>query len=251
MSERAQTRESIAGKPVIVTGAARGIGFAIAEALGAVGARLALFDIDRQALDEAVARLGATGVEAVPVAVDLSDAAAIPAAVDNARQALGPIAGLVNNAGIIQLKPMGELSVADFDLTIAINLRAPFLLIQAVAPDLKAAGWGRVVSIASSAGKTGGSSAQGVYGVSKAGVICLTKSWAKELAPSGVTVNSISPALIETDMIKGLSEFVRMVPLGRLGQPAEVAGTVAFLMSDRAAFITGEDIDVNGGFLMD
>jgi NAD(P)-dependent dehydrogenase (short-subunit alcohol dehydrogenase family) len=247
----ANDHSAIAGKAVIVTGAAGGIGLAICEALAAIGAKIALFDIDQAALDKAAEKLRAAGATAHPVRVDLSDATAIVAAVDAARQALGPIAGLVNNAGILQLKTLADTGVEDFDLTIAINLRAPFLLIQEVSKDMLAARSGKIVSIASSAGKTGGSSSQGVYGLSKAGVIVLTKQWAKELAPSGISVNSISPALIETPMIKGLEQFAKLVPLGRLGQPSEVADAVAYLMSDRASFITGEDLDVNGGFLMD
>jgi NAD(P)-dependent dehydrogenase (short-subunit alcohol dehydrogenase family) len=247
----ANDHSAISGKAVIVTGAAGGIGLAICEALAAVGARVALFDIDHAALDKAAEKLRATGATAHPVRVDLSDASAIVPAIDDVRSALGPIAGLVNNAGILQLKKLADTGVKDFDLTIAINLRAPFLLIQEVSKDMLAAKAGKIVSIASSAGKTGGSSSQGVYGLSKAGVIVLTKQWAKELAPSGISVNSISPALIETPMIKGLEQFAKLVPLGRLGQPSEVADAVAYLMSDRASFITGEDLDVNGGFLMD
>jgi NAD(P)-dependent dehydrogenase (short-subunit alcohol dehydrogenase family) len=247
----ANDHSAIAGKAVIVTGAAGGIGLAICETLAAIGAKIALIDIDQAALDKAAEKLRAAGATAHPVRVDLSDATAIVAAVDAARQALGPIAGLVNNAGILQLKTLADTGVKDFDLTIAINLRAPFLLIQEVSKDMLAARSGKIVSIASSAGKTGGSSSQGVYGLSKAGVIVLTKQWAKELAPSGISVNSISPALIETPMIKGLEQFAKLVPLGRLGQPSEVADAVAYLMSDRASFITGEDLDVNGGFLMD
>jgi NAD(P)-dependent dehydrogenase (short-subunit alcohol dehydrogenase family) len=232
----------------IVTGAAGGIGFAICERLAMDGHRLALFDVDDDRTTAAAERLGG---DARAYRVDLADGMAIAAAVEAVRAGQGPISGLVNNAGIIQLKPLAETTIGDFDLTLAINLRAPFLLLQAVAPDMTARRSGAIVSIASSAGKTGGSSAQGVYGASKAGVICLTKSYAKELAPYGVRVNSVSPALIETPMIKGLSHLAEAVPLKRLGQPSEVADVVAFLMSNQSSFITGEDIDVNGGFLMD
>lgn len=232
----------------IVTGAAGGIGLAICQRLAEDGYRLALFDVDEAKTEAVAAELGGA---AQPYRVDLASPEAITAAVDAVRARQGPIGGLVNNAGIIQLKTLAAMTVGDFDLTMAINLRAPFLLLQAVAPDMIARGTGAVVSIASSAGKTGGSSAQGAYGVSKAGVICLTKSYAKELAPHGVRVNSVSPALIETPMIQGLSHLAETVPLKRLGQPSEVAEVVAFLMSNRASFITGEDIDVNGGFLMD
>lgn len=242
---------AITGKAVIVTGAAGGIGYAICEALAAVGAKVGMLDIDETALEAAAEKLRAGGAEAAPARVDLSKADAIVPAVEAVRAAFGPIAGLVNNAGILQLKTLADTTAADFDLTLAINLRAPFLLIQETSKDMIATGGGKIVSIASSAGKTGGSAAQGVYGASKAAVTAITKSWAKELAPHSIGVNSISPALIETPMIKGLEQFAKLVPLGRLGRPSEVADAVLFLMSDRASFITGEDLDVNGGFLMD
>lgn len=236
---------------VVVTGAAGGIGRAIACALAADWPRLAILDLDVERQAETLAALRAAGAEAEAFGVDLVDPVAVLGAVAAVRSRLGPIGGLVNNAGILKLTPLSETSGADFDLTVAVNLRAPFLLIQAVAPGMIAAGRGTIVSIGSSAGKTGGSTSQGVYGMTKAGVICLTKSWARALAPHGVRVNSVSPALIATDMLRGLEELVRAVPLGRFGRPEEVAEVVAFLMSDRAGFITGEDIDVNGGFLMD
>lgn len=235
----------------IVTGAAGGIGRAIAVALAAEWPRLALVDLDAGRQAATLAAVRAAGAEAEAFGADLAEPGAAEAVVGAVRARLGPVGGLVNNAGILQQKPLAETTAADFDLTVAVNLRAPFLLIRAVAPDMVAAGQGAIVSIASSAAKTGGSSAQGVYGMTKAGLICLTKSWARALAPHGVRVNSVSPALIATDMIRGLEGFVSAVPLGRLGRPEEVAEAVAFLMSDRAAFVTGEDLDVNGGFLMD
>lgn len=236
---------------VIVTGAAGGIGYAIAQTLAETWPRIALLDLNADAVEARAAELRAGGADARAYSIDLSDADAIAPTMDRVRGDFGPIEGLVNNAGILQLKTLASTTASDFDLTIAINLRAPFLLIQSVAPDMIGAGRGAIVSIASSAGKTGGSSAQGVYGASKAAVTCLTKSFARELAPHGVRVNSVSPALIETPMLAGLSHLASAVPLGRLGKPAEVASVVAFLMSESASFVTGEDVDINGGFLMD
>jgi 3-oxoacyl-[acyl-carrier protein] reductase len=236
---------------LIVTGAAAGIGRAIACALATDWPRIALVDLDAARLDDSVAAVREAGAEAAVFCADLAQANAADSVVDAVRRRFGPIGGLVNNAGILKQVPLSDTDCADFDLTVAVNLRAPHLLIRSVAPDMIAAGMGAIVSLGSSAGKTGGSSSQGVYGMSKAGVICLTKSWARALAPHGIRVNSVSPALIATDMIRGLEQFASAVPLGRLGQPGEVAEAVAFLMSDRAGFITGEDIDVNGGFLMD
>lgn len=245
---RPQTKRE---RTAIVTGAAGGIGRAICRALAEDWGNLALFDIDADRLAELAGELADCGVETLAVPVDLADTDAIAPAVAAVQERFGTVGGLVNNAGIIQLKALAETTSADFDLTVAINVRAPFVLIQQVVPDMIARGWGKIVSIGSSAGKSGGSGGQGAYGATKAALMCLTKSFARELGPNGVTVNSVSPALIETDMIKGLEQFAKSVPMQRLGQPFEVADAVAFLMSERAGFITGEDLDVNGGFLMD
>ena len=236
---------------VIVTGAASGIGKAVGAALAPDWKGIALFDINATALDAEAEALSALGVEAMPVTIDLSDAGAIAPAIAVVREQLGAIGGLVSNAGIIQLKPLADTSVADFDLTFAINLRAAFLLMQLVAPEMVARKYGRIVTMSSAAAKTGGSGNLGVYPPTKAALTCLTKAYARDLAPHGVRVNSVSPAFIETPMIKNLSHLVTQIPMGRLGRPEEVGDAVAYLMSDRAGFITGEDLDINGGFLMD
>lgn len=238
-------------RTAIITGASGGIGRAICRALAEEWGNLALFDIDADRLADLERELATLDVQTISVAADLADPQTIVPSVAAVRDRFGRIGGLVNNAGIIQHMALSDMTVADFDLTVAVNLRAPFLLMQKVVPDMLSLGWGKIVSIGSSAGKSGGASRQGVYGASKAALMCLTKSFAKELGPHRITVNSVSPALIETEMVKGLERFAEAVPLQRLGQPGEVADAVAFLMSERASFITGEDLDVNGGFLMD
>ncbi len=163
---------------------------------------------------------------------------------------------LVNNAGIYEVLPVEEISEAQWDRVLDVNLKGAFFCCQAVVPAMKRQGEGRIVSVASSAGKAGGTLAGAHYSVSKAGVICLTKQLARELGPYGITVNAVAPGRIDTPMIRVASDeeneaFVRRTPLGRLGTPEDVAGAVVFLASDAASFITGEIVDVNGGLLID
>jgi 3-oxoacyl-[acyl-carrier protein] reductase len=132
-----------------------------------------------------------------------------------------------------------------------VNALGTFLCSKAVIPNMKAARWGKIVTVGSSAGKTGGSMPQGVYGASKAAAMVMMKSLSRELAAYNINVNAVAPALIETDMIRGLGEFVERIPLGRVGQPADVAKVVAFLCSEGASFMTGAMVDINGGFLID
>ena len=164
---------------------------------------------------------------------------------------LGPVELLVLNAGIYVVEPFEETSLESWRRTIDVNLTGAFLCAQRALPAMREAGFGRVVALGSSAGKTGGKRHAAAYGASKAGIMVMAKSIASEYAEHGITANALAPALIDTDMIAGLPDMSGMIPVGRLGRPDEVAGVVAYLCSTQAAYITGEVVDVNGGFLID
>ena len=243
-------------KVAIVTGAGRGIGLGITLALAREGARVAACDIRADLLHEALAEIEALGGEARAFQMDVTQQAQIQHVVDQTLDRWGTIDILVNNAGIYEVLPFEEIGEAQWDRLLAVNLKGAFFCCQAVVPAMKRQGSGRIISIASSAGKTGGTLAGAHYSVSKAGVICLAKQLARELGPHGITVNAVAPGRIDTPMIHTVSDeenaaFARRTPLGRLGTPQDVAGAVVFLASDEASFITGEILDVNGGLLID
>ena len=241
----------LTGRNAIVTGGARGIGRAVAEKLMVVGARAALLDADEKQLRETTAAFKTAGYNALGVVCDIADEVSVRRAMQQVKASFGSITILVNNAGIIQFKTLEHTTLEEWDRVLAVNLRGAFICCKMVIPDMKAAHWGRIVNVGSSAGKTGGSVPVGAYGISKAGIMCLAKSLASELAPFGVTVNAVAPAAIDTDMISGMAGLVSRVPLGRLGRPEDVANAIAFLCSEEASFITGEVLDINGGFLID
>lgn len=241
----------LAGRTALVTGAGRGLGRAISRRLAELGARLALGDIDAGALDETAHLIHDLGGEAVTYVFDVSDADAVRSALAR----IGPLEILVNNAGICPLTPADEISEAEWDRVLAVNLKGPFLCTREALPALRAAGWGRVINIASLAGQMGGIAVGVHYAASKAGLLGLTKAFARLLAPYSVTVNGIAPGTLETGLTAGWPEQVRQglqakIPLGRFIQPEEVAAAVAFLCSSTAAAITGATVDVNGGLLM-
>lgn len=249
----------LSGRTAVVTGGGRGIGRAIALRLAAMGASLALLDLDEaslqesQALVEAVARQAGGGApgRAIGLRCDVTDEEGVAAALSRVRAELGRVSVLINNAGILQFKLLAESSLSDWDRTMNVNLRSAFICSRAVIPDMVAMRWGKIVNVGSSAGKTGGAKNVGAYAVSKAGLMCLAKSLAIELAPYGVNVNAVAPALINTAMLDGIADLVGRIPLGRVGEPEDVANVIGFLCSEAAAFITGEVVDVNGGFLID
>ncbi len=232
----------------IVTGAARGIGLAIARRLTQSGARVLMADLDEAAL-QAVA---GTIEGAVPCVVDVCDSRAVQRMVDGAMRALGHIDILVNNAGIAGTpKPIAEQTDADWAKVLAIDLSGVFYCCRAVVPHMVARGYGRIVNIASIAGKEGNPNAI-PYAAAKAGVIGLTKALGKELAQTGVLVNCVTPAVIETDILKQHTpEFnayiLSRIPMGRMGQPEEVAELVAWLASDVCSFSTAAVFDISGG----
>lgn len=236
----------------IVTGAARGLGRAIAQALAEEGARLALLDVDWPTLQETANAIGGRD-RVIPLHTDVSEENSVHDAVERVLQEYGRVDILVNNAGITSLTPIPDITPAEWDRTLAVNLRSVMLTSQAVFPIMRRQEGGVIVNMASMAGKVGGLKIGPAYSASKAGIICLTISLARAGAPHGVRVNAIAPAFIESAMMPAekRNEYIPLIPLGRMGTPADVASAVLYLVSDRASFITGEVLDVNGGALMD
>ena len=229
----------------LVTGASRGIGAAVALTLAELGAAVAVNY--RERADDAgtiVARIKAGGGRAIAVHADVSQAAAVAAMVDQVASALGPIDILVNNAGMAIVRGIDDLSEEDFDRTIAVNLKSTFLCTQAVLPMMRAHKWGRIVNISSGAARGAGAIGPH-YNASKAGMEGLTRGYAARLVKEGITVNNVAPSLIETDMMKGRTDLARNIPLGRMGQPEEVAQAVAMVLGN--AYMTGQTIILNGG----
>jgi 3-oxoacyl-[acyl-carrier protein] reductase len=233
------------GHTALVTGASRGIGAAIAMALAEAGAAVAVNYRERaDEADAVVARIKEIGGRATGIAADVSQAAAVAKMVDHIASTLGPINILVNNAGIAIVRSIDDLTESDFDQTIAVNLKSAFLCTQAVLPAMRAKQWGRIVNISSGAAR--GAGAIGVhYNASKAGMEGLTRGYAARLVKEGITVNAVAPSLIETDMMRGRSDLARNIPLGRLGQPNEVAQAVLMVLGND--YMTGQTIILNGG----
>jgi 3-oxoacyl-[acyl-carrier protein] reductase len=240
----------------IVTGAARGIGRAIALAFAGEGAKVALADIDGDRLDGLREEIGNRGGQALSVPCDVSKSSDVQEMVDRVLTIFGRIDILVNNAGIIRRGTIETVTEEDWDRVIAVNLKGTFNCCKAVVGPMKRQGGGRIVNVSSISGKMGDITSAPGYGPSKAGVIALTKTLATQLARCGIRANSIAPHAIETEMSAQWSEerrreIIAAIPLGRLGQPEDVAQAVLFLASGAASFITGETLDVNGGALMD
>ena len=238
-------KPDLSGHTALVTGASRGIGAAIAIALAEAGAAVAVNYRERaDEADAVVAKIREFGGRATAIAADVSQAAAVAKMVDLASSALGAIDILVNNAGLAIVRSIDDLTESDFDRTIAVNLKSAFLCTQAVLPAMRAKKWGRIVNISSGAAR--GAGAIGVhYNASKAGMEGLTRGYAARLVKEGITVNAVAPSLIETDMMRGRSDLARNIPLGRLGQPGEVAQAVLMVLGND--YMTGQTIILNGG----
>lgn len=241
--------EELKGKVALVTGGSKGIGRAIALAYGAQGIAVALtYNKDKSAADEVVEAIQAKGGRALAIQADVSQEATVKKMVSSARAAFGQIDILVNNAGVAVPKPWMEVITADWNAIIATNLTSAFLITQEVAADMVGRGWGRVIMVASVAAQLGGVVGPH-YAASKAGLNGLAHGYASVLAKTGVTVNSIAPALIETGMLAGNPHIRKeLIPVGRFGQPDEVA-EVALLLA-RNGYVTGQTINVNGGWYM-
>ncbi len=228
------------GRVALVTGAGRGIGQRIAETLLAQGAEVAVGDL------QAPAHEGMLGVT-----LDVTDEASVEAAFARIEDELGPVDILVLNAGIFVIEPLAGTTLESWRRTMAVNLDGSFLVARRALPAMKERGYGRVVSIGSSVGVTGGTKNVAAYAASKAGLMAFTKAIANEYMRTGITANTLAPTLIRTPMIADMADLADKVPIGRLGEADDVAAVVAFLCSDHASYITGEVVDVNGGWLID
>jgi len=236
-------------RTALVTGAAHGIGEAIARRLAADGLSVAVCDLD------AAGQKVAKEIGGVFIRCDVGGEGDVKAAFEKARRQLGPVAVLVNNAGVVSTTPFRELSAKDWDRTMAINLRGAFLSMREVLADFEELRWGRVVNISSLAGRSGGLLVGADYSASKGGLIALTKTFAKVIAPLSATANAVCPGTTRTRAADafgddGLAKLVAAIPLGRLGEPEDVASLVAYLASEEAGYITGATVDINGGLFM-
>ena len=236
----------LSNRVALVTGGSRGIGRAIALALAEAGANVAVNY--REAADNAHAvadAIRAGGRRAIAVAADVSDGTAVARMVSRIVTDLGPVDLLVNNAGIAPIRTVDELTEADFDRTITVNLKSAFLCTQAVLPHMRAQRWGRIVNISSGAAR--GAGGIGVhYNASKAGMEGLTRGYAARLVTEGVTVNAVAPSLIDTDMMSARrGDYAKRIPLGRMGTPEEVAQATLLVLGN--PYMTGQTVQLNGG----
>src|SRR3984957_14008207 len=233
------------GRIALVTGGSRGIGAAIALALAEAGTAVAVNYRERAAdADAAVPAIRSKGGRAIAAAADVSQGAAVTKMVEQVASALGPIDILINNAGIAIVRGIDDLTEGDFDATIAVNLKSAFLCTTAVVPSMRAKKWGRIVNISSGAARGAGAIGPH-YNASKAGMEGLTRGYAARLVKEGITVNAVAPSLIETDMMRDRSDLAQRIPLGRMGQPEEVAQAVLMLLGNE--YMTGQTIALSGG----
>lgn len=243
------------GKTALITGAARGIGLEIASLFAAEGARVAVADLSGAEAQAAAAGITArTGTAAIGLGMDVSKEADCENAVDEAIKAFGKLDILVNNAGITRDNLVLRMKEADFDAVMDVNLKGAFLMAKAAAKPMLKARAGSIINISSVVGQSG-QAGQANYSASKAGLIGLTKSLAREFAPRQVLVNAVAPGFIRTRMTDGLKEEAKakiseMIPLGRMGEPAEVAKAALFLAGGDCSYITGQVLAVNGGLYM-
>jgi NAD(P)-dependent dehydrogenase (short-subunit alcohol dehydrogenase family) len=246
----------LAGRVAIVTGAGQGMGREVAGRMAAAGASVVVNDVRPDAVEAVADALRAGGAEAIGVAGDVTSKADVEGVVRAALEKFGKINVLVNNAGVLRPTKVIDIPEDEWDWVVAVNLKGTFLCSQAVLPAMREAGWGRIVNFSSTAGKNISTVGGAHYTSAKAGILGFTRHLAKEEAGHGITVNAVCPGLIDTEMVRNTIDenraraFAESFPISRMGEPREVAELVAFLASDRAAYITGASLDINGGDLM-
>jgi 2-hydroxycyclohexanecarboxyl-CoA dehydrogenase len=242
----------------VVTGAASGMGTAIGRHLADRAHRVALLDLDGEGAQRAAKDLRAQGAQTLGCPVDVTDRAAVDEALRDVRSEFGPIEIMVTSAGLDAFESFTDISIAAWDRMLAVNLTGTFHCLQAAVPDMLAARWGRIVTISSSSAQSG-AARMAHYVASKGGVVGLTKALAIELAPHGITVNTIPPGFIDTPMARraeaaghlpSIDAVAARTPVRRAGTPDDIAAACAFLCSDEAGYITGQQINVNGGWYL-
>ena len=244
-------QSTLQGRVALVTGAGRGIGAAIATAASEAGAAVAVLDLDGAA---AAATAASLPTKAIGVAADITDSAAVAAAVADAVDALGPIDVLVNNAGWDKIEPFLDNDESDWDKILNINLKGPIIVTRAVVDQMIERQAGAIVNIASDAGRVG-SSGEAVYSAAKGGVIAFSKTMARELARYGIRVNCVCPGPTDTALLATMDDKLRAgleraIPMRRVAQPSEIAPAVVFLASEAAGYVTGQTLSVSGGLTM-
>jgi NAD(P)-dependent dehydrogenase (short-subunit alcohol dehydrogenase family) len=246
----------LSGKVAIVTGAGGGMGLAIARRLASGGARVIANDISLDSAEKTVDDLAKAGHEAVAVAGDVSAIGDVRRMVENTLERFGTIHVLVNNAGVLRPTRVIDIEEDEWDLIIRVNLKGTYLCSRAVLPAMQEQGFGRIVNMSSTAGRSTSTVGGAHYTASKAAVLGFTRHLAREVARDGITVNAVCPGLFDTEMVRAtigqeqMSAYAERFPVNRIGEPREVADVVAFLASDRTSYMTGASLDINGGALM-
>lgn len=240
----------------LITGAAGDIGRATAVALAGDSLAVVVADVDMSGIEKTVAAVREKGGSVLGVELDVTDKSSIERAFGEAREEFGPVDVLVNCAGNLRPTKAIDIPEPEWDLIVGVNLKGTFLCSQVALPDMIENGWGRVVNLSSTAGKNVSTVGGAHYTAAKAGVLGFTRHLASEVASDGITVNSVCPGLIDTQMVSNtisaerMEDYARSFPIQRLGRPDEVAAIIRFLASDEASYITGASIDINGGDLM-
>lgn len=248
--------DRIEGRVAIVTGGGRGIGKAIAERLAIAGVKVVVADIDSASARETSEQINKEQGSSLAVEVDVTKIVSVNALLEKTLETYRQVHFLVNNAGIMYRTRILDLDLEEWEQMITVNLTGPFFCMKAVLPVMKERGFGRIINISSSAGRSVSTLGGAHYTASKAGLLGLTRAVAKEMAPFGITVNAVCPGLIDTEMVRKtttpreLQDFMDSFPARRIGRPEEIGDLVVFLCSQRASYITGASLDINGGDLM-